>query len=953
MRPPLARYPDVRSQRDAPPPAPSRPRRSANGILSRLSFLIAALCLALSGTGYGAEIDFEKDVLPVLRRHCIDCHGPDGAEGNLRLDSPREALRGGDSGEPAVVPGNSKASYLIARLLTQDAEQRMPLGAAPLKPEEVETLKRWIDNAAAWADVRKASGREQPEHWSFQPITRPTPPLDSKHPLDGTHPIDAFISAKLRDKGLTPSSPASRRTLIRRLYLVMHGLPPTPEQVEEFLADSADGAWQRLVERVLESPRYGEHWATHWLDLVHFGETHGFETNRERPHAWRYRDWVIDAFNSDKPYNQFVLEQLAGDATGADVATGFLVAGPYDLVKGQDPQLRLMQRQDELADIINTTGTAFLGLTLGCARCHNHKFDPVTQTDYYALQSVFAGVNHGDRALPPPEETQARIAAFDQRILDLEKALTRFIPKAGESSAGARPPVNARRNLERFSPVKARFVRFTILATNQSQPCIDELEIFAGEKNVALASGGAKATSSGDFVHPLHKLEHVNDGQYGNPRSWIASQVEGGWVQVELPETATVDHVVWGRDREGQYSDRLATDYRIEASTDGENWNLLASSADRMPFQGAQPAAPVYDFAAFPADEAARGRETLKRLETLRAEREKVAEPALAYAGTFRQPGPTHRLYRGDPNAPREEVAPAAIESLTSLRLPADAPEQQRRVAVARWIAADDNPLTARVIVNRIWQFHFGTGIVDTPSDFGANGTPPSHPELLDWLAAELVDHGWSLKHIHRLILNSETWRQDSRPRQEALAADAGSRLLWRFPPRRLQAESIRDSILSVAGTLDLRMGGPGFSAFEVEAENVRHYHPKKDYGPGDWRRMIYMTKVRQERDAVFGVFDCPDYSQVVAQRSRSTTPLQALNLLNSRFVMQQAEQFAGRLEREANGPADRIRLAYELCFGRPPDAEETEQAIAFVQQTDWRQFARAVLNANEFVFIP
>ncbi len=911
--------------------------------LLRLAAVFAG-CWAISlAAAQGADIDFQRDVLPVLRRHCVDCHGPETAEANLRLDSPAQALRGGDSGEPAIVPGKSGASYLIARVLHQNPTKRMPLDAKPLTSAEVATLKRWIDDASSWRAAQEALAQRKLDHWAFQPVVRPQPPAV------GQSPIDAFILAKLSEAQLTASPPASRRTLIRRLFLVMHGLPPTPERVERFVNNPDEEAWPRLVEEALASPRYGERWAAHWLDLVRFGETHGFETNRERRNAWRYRDWVIDAFNSDMPYDKFIVEQIAGEGAG----TGFLVAGPYDLVKGQDPLLRLTQRQDELADIINTTGTAFLGLTLGCARCHNHKFDPVTQTDYYALQAVFAGVRHADRALPQPSETKSRLAALDAEIADLRQRLAKFLAQPAHSSPGKRVAVNAQENIERFPPTDARFVRFTINAANQSQPCLDELEVFAGEVNVALASAAAKASSSGDFVHPLHKLAHVNDGQYGNARSWIASKTSGGWVQIELPGVKKIDRIVWGRDRQGRYTDRLATDYRIDASLDGKTWRRLASSADRAPYNSPKPPSPAYDFTAFPPAEAEQGLAMLKRLKAISAQSETLRQPTLAYAGAFSQPGPTRRLYRGDPTTPRETVSPAAIKSLTPLNLAADSPERDRRLAVAKWIADKDNPLTARVIVNRLWQFHFGAGIVDTPSDFGGNGTAPSHPELLDWLASELVASDWSLKHVHRLILNSQTWRQESRPRKSGLAADAGTRLLWRFPPRRLEAEAIRDSMLAVSAALDTRMGGPGFSAFEVEAENVRHYHPKQSFGPQDWRRMIYMTKVRQERDAVFGVFDCPDCSQVVPKRSRSTTPLQALNLLNSRFVMQQAELFAQRLDREANSPREKIVRAYALCFGRRPEAEEIDAAIKFIHDTDSRQFARAMLNANAFVFIP
>ena len=524
-----------------------------------------------------------------------------------------------------------------------------------------------------------------------------------------------------------------------------------------------------------------------------------------------------------------------------------------------------------------------------------------------------------------------------------------FQPEAATGPPSFRPAVNAKRNVERFAPVPAKFVRFTISKTNRNQPCIDELEIFSGSKNVALASLGAVATSGGDFVHPKHKLEHINDGKYGNSRSWIAKESQG-WVQIEFPNVTTIERIEWARDREGQFDDRLAVDYRVESALEPGKWRTLASSADRMPADsGAAPQ--TYQFAGKDAEQ---GRQWHARLKQLEAEAAKVEKSQMVYAGTFSQPGPTHRLYRGEPEAKREEVSPGGIAVFAALDLTKGAPEKERRRALADWIASPENPLTARVIVNRLWQFHFGTGIVDTPSDLGRNGTKPSHPELLDWLAAELVENGWSLKHVHRLILSSATWKQSNRPNIAAMQVDAASRLLWRFPPRRLEAEGIRDSILSVTGVLDLELrGGPGFSPFQVEMENVRHYHPKETYGPEDWRRMIYMTKVRQEREQVFGAFDCPDASQAVSKRSRSTTPLQALNLLNSAFVMQQAELFAARLAKARGKREEQVRLAWELCFGRPPEAPEVADSVAFVKAEGLTQFCRAMLNANEFVFIP
>jgi len=799
----------------------------------------------------------------------------------------------------------------------------------------------------------------QAGHWSLEPVRRPSLPAlgQAQQPANA---IDAFVLAKLAEAGLDPSRLAKRPVLIRRLHLILLGIHPSPAEVASFVNDSRPDAWERQVDRVLDDPRLGERWAQHWLDVIRYGETHGFETNRERPNAWPFRDWVVDAFNRDLPYDRFVRAQLAGDALGDGVGTGFLVAGPYDLVKSQDINLTLMQRQNELDGMISTTGTAFLGLTLGCARCHDHKFDPVSARDYYALQAVFAGVTHEERVVE--QQTDPALvkeqAALVNRIGEAKKELARLeslVPRF-------KPPVNARGNEETFEPVRARFVRFNIARTNQSEPCVDELEIFPTDsgENIALASAGAKATASGIYLdggNPIHQLGHIHDGRYGNSRSWIANNDTEAWVQIELAKPTVIDRIQWARDREGRYSDRLAVDYTFDVATEPGQWQTVARSADR-PKTGSETRTKIdHLLAHLTGGEAARAARLANRL--AKAEQRLTEIQATlrrtVYAGTFRQPEATHVLHRGDPLAKRDTVGPDGIHALGGvLGLAADAPEQKRRLALAQWITAPDNPLTARVIVNRLWKHHFGTGLAATLNDLGANGVRPTHPELLDWLAAELVSSGWSLKRIHRLILTSRTWRQSSQPRKEALAIDGGSRLLWRFPPRRLEAEAIRDNILRAAGTLDTRMGGPGFSGFEVEEENVRHYHPKTAYGPGDWRRMLYMAKVRQEREATFGVFDCPDFNQTVPSRSRSTTPLQSLSLLNSRFVLQQAGQLAKRLRREAGAdPAAQVTRAWELALGRKPTRDELSDAGRLVAEQSLDAFCRALFNANEFLFLP
>ncbi len=1084
-------------------------------------------------------VDFEKDILPIFRRHCLDCHGPEEQESGLRVDRRSSLMRGGDSGEAAVQPGASERSRLVRTIAGLDDDLEMPPEGEKLSATEIGLVRKWIDSGFHWPESYLQEDRDpRLDRWSYQPLARPRPPRTRSRWV--RNPIDQFILAGLSRQRLRPSAMAGNRELLRRITLVTLGLPPTLKQLESYQDLKNDQNYRPLVETMLKSPHFGERWARHWLDLVRFGETTGFEVNRERPDAWPYRDYVIRAFNDDLPYDQFLREQIAGDAIGADAAaTGYLVAGPSDSVKSTDKNLTLMQRQDELADIVNVTGTAMLGLSLGCARCHSHKFDPVSQRDYYAIQAVFAGVNHGTRSVPAGQEETAQLAIVEARIGELRKKLQDFIPPAnrrfqliddntpgadsragvvalvprgGQSSnpegqargekddpggknhpantsggtyswwpnrpgevilnyrpitrgrfriwlswgshhldattsaeylldrdgdplstddqqilarvnqqlfadgtrsdqkgsslwsgyrdagvhemtpqatillkAGTdgkvvtadmllletvdaesnnqpsaahpvfRPAVNALHNVEVFPPLLSRFVRFTVHDTNRSHPGIDELEVFSGKENIALASRGTRPTASSTLPnYPIHKLEHINDGKFGNSHSWISNEADRGWVQLEFPQAATIERVAWARDREGKFSDRVATKYVIESSLDGKEWQTIASSEDRLGSTSLAAATVSYRFEGFPADTASRGRQMLEEINALISRKAATGATRTIYAGTFSEPAVTYRLHRGDPLAPREEVGPDTISALGSLGIQPRAAEQQRRLAFANWITGPDNPLTARVIVNRIWQHYFGTAIVDTPSDFGANGTDPTHPELLDWLAVELVEHGWSLKHIHRLILDSATFRQSSAPRARVLSVDSDSRLLWRFPPRRLEAEPIRDSILSISGMLDLRPGGPGFSGFEVEMENVRHYFPLASYGPEHWRRMIYMTKVRQEQDSVFGLFDCPDGSQVMPQRSRSTTPLQALNLLNSQFVIQQAEFMAARVQEEAGAnTADQVRHAFLLTFSRPPEAGELEDSVSLVEENGLVTFCRALINSNEFLFIP
>ena len=967
--------------------------------------------------------------------------------------------------------------------------------------------------AGALAKQEAAFTGQAVNHWAFQPLRATVPPVVSgKSPA--SNPIDAFIAAKLNEKGLSPNPPASKRDLIRRVFFDLIGLPPSPEQVEVFINDKNPDAWERLVDELLKSPRHGERWAQHWLDVVRYADTDGFEVNTERKNAWPYRDYVIGAFNNDTPYDQFIREQLAGDALGEDAATGFLVAAAALLPGqiGQDDVSKRLARQDDLSEMVGGTGEAFLGLSIGCARCHNHKFDPIPQRDYYSMQAFFAGVRFGERPLRSPEADAKRNEAegLKPRLAEIDRALARFEPLAQVSVTNRE--TNARLNEETFTPLEAKFVRFTIHDANLHpslgliEPCVDEFEIFTAEespRNVALANLGTKVTASGSrtskihrlehindgrygnnqswmsdeagrgwvlfelpektrigkvawsrdregkfndrlataytleagsspdsmtsvaFVSPLrtavnprqttdrfaavftkrlrftilacstlepcldelevftagsesrnialanagtkatassttpdsdiHRLEHINDGRYGNARSWISHETGQGWVELEFVQREKIGRVVWGRDREGKFTDRLATAYRIEVTDESGAWKAVASSQDRKKYAPEEKTPQSFSTAGLGTEEAREAKRLLDERKSLESKIASLAAGQMVFAGKFDKPEVTRVLHRGDPEQPRDEVAPAVLTALGSLTLTPEAADQERRLALASWIASPENPLTARVMANRIWQGHFGLGLVETASDFGISGTRPSHPQLLDWLAAEFTRAGWSIKHMHRLITTSATYRQSSRINRAAQALDADARLLWRFPSRRLEAETIRDTMLAVSGRLNLKMGGAGFNLFSSRG-GLDGFPPVESFSGDGLRRMIYAHKIRMEREAVFGAFDCPDAGQSTPRRRQSTTPIQALNLFNSRFTIEEAEAFATRVKADAGENADHAKLiqrVYQLALGRDPERGEIHEAKAVVRDHGLPTLCRVLFNSNEFLFLP
>jgi mono/diheme cytochrome c family protein len=922
--------------------------------MKRVLILAVQLGLAQS-LAIAAPVDFVRDVRPILQKHCYSCHGATKKKSGLRLDIKSEVFKGGDAYGPSVVAKNVTDSPLIQLVTSADKDSRMPPKGESLSPAEIAALKRWIEEGAVWPDgVDLATLEDKRDHWSFHPVTQPVIPAvrDKTWPRND---VDRFVLARLEREGLTPSPQADEVAWLRRVTLDLTGLPPTPEDVAAFLKD-VDGTGA-VVDRLLKSPRYGERWAQHWLDVVRYADTHGFEVNTERPNAWPYRDYVIGAFNNDTPYDRFIREQVVGDVLGQDAATGFLLTASV-LLPGQigaDEPSKRLARQDSLDEIIVNIGQTFLGLSVGCARCHDHKFDPISQRDYYAMQAFVAGVEYADRELRTPEAEARRreTQRLKEELAKLDQQLARLTPRA--RSGVTRPPVNARLNSDRFTTEKVKRLRFTIQSTNNLEPCIDELEVFDNNaRNIALASHGAKVISSGDTTAAdRHELRFINDGRYGNSKSWMSSEMGKGWVVLEFPEEQVIERVVWGRDREGNFADRLATDYRIEVARAGGDWQTVADSSDRAKFvPGVNPSV-RFSTVGLKPDEAKAAELLLAQKQATETKLAAASTTLSAFAGTFRTPDVIHLLNRGDPEQPKDEIQPAVLSSFGSISLPKGAAEQQRRTALADWIAGPKNPFAARVMVNRIWQGHFGVGLVETASDFGRTGTKPSHPELLDWLAQEFMRSGWSIKHMHRLIVLSATYRQSTKHNAVSAAKDVDARLLWRYPSRRMDAEVIRDSMLAISGRLNRKMGGRGFDLFNQRG-GLSGFTPIESFSGDGLRRMIYAHKVRRERDVVFGAFDCPDGGQSISRRLASTTPIQAMNLFNSRFTIEQAAAFAARVRADVGDDVVRqIRRTYQIALSVDPKNEEIADAESIVREHGLETLCRVLFNSNAFLFLP
>ncbi len=968
--------------------------------------------------------DFAKDVRPILESRCYECHGPDKQKSSLRLDLRPAALKGGDNG-PVIVPGKSGESPLITHVTAPEGDdQRMPPKGDRLTPVEVAALRAWIDSGAAWPDAL-AGEDERLSHWAWQPLHVSPPPTQAPD----IHPIDAFLLEKLDAAGLTMSAEADRRTLIRRLSFDLLGLPPSPEEVAAFVDDPDPLAYEHLVDRLLDSPHYGERFARHWLDIAHYADTHGFERDKRRDNAWRYRDYVIEAFNSDKPYDRFLQEQIAGDvlwpeSAEAIVATGFLAAGPWDFVgqvETKSPLLRRAARNLDLDDMATQVMTATMAMTVNCARCHDHKLDPISQEEYYRLRAVFAGAKREDRVISEPalaayNQEKARltserdrlayeIARIEGRGLDLAdivgggNGLGTGVKRQGIDARSAQVQTRDFGRLgniqtNRFAKSKFPFVDGVVIPDGQDRKAkipvsstgltVNGLPTTSGEawdmiRNGPVASQYSPELGGIDFTKDGHTLLglHANAGisfdlaairQTADLSRELRFTARAGYFGKEGTTSADVWVFVDG-DKAAAFLDLKREDglqtldiplpeearFLTLMSTDGGN----GIGHDQVGFGD-----PRLTSATPPAAAPEEASSTLSQLKQAKkkidGDLRSLGPPPNVYAIVAEEEIPEiHVLRRGDPESPvGEALAPGAVSAVAMLDPDLASPtadEGARRAALARWITDPQNPLTPRVIVNRLWHWHFGQGIVTTPSDFGLGGGRPSHPELLDWLAAELQRRDWSLKEIQRLILTSAAYRQDSRYAKASpgVSQDAGNRLLWRQNPRRIEAEAVRDAVLCVSGKLNFQSGGPGFEDFSYEEAYAPIYTYVTADEPALWRRSIYRFTVRTTPNRFLTTLDCPDPANLTPKRMTTTTALQSLALYNNDFMLRQAGYFAERVEREAGDqPSDQAARAFELAFARPPEEDERELAARFIEKESLFAFCRSLLNANEFVYV-
>jgi hypothetical protein len=968
-------------------------------------------------------VDFQRHIQPILSMHCLKCHGMDDPAGGLCLVTRDSAISSG-----AIDTEQGEHSALLERVTSQDDSLRMPPDGEPLNEVQIELLRRWIVQGANW-----------PEHWAYRALEKPRVPwVEENAQRDWCRtPIDRFVLQQLAQHDLEPSPAADRLTLIRRASYTLLGMPPTPAEVDAFVNDPAPDAWLRCIDRLLASPHYGERWARHWMDLVHFAETHGHDQDRPREHAWPYRDYLVRSFNQDKPYAQFVAEQIAGDVLDpfcaeAIVATGFLAAGPWDESSLRDIREDSIDREIgrylDRDDIVTTVMSTFASTSVHCARCHDHKFDPITQAEYFGLQAVFAGIDKANRTfdadstsarrrveLADEQRRLERAIAEDPDILltpDVEADLMAWENAQQRSSvawqlpeivnvrshAGADLKSDASKAISASGPRPDKDIYTVDLATTLPQVTAIRLELLTDQRLPQAGPGRAENGNlhlnevrvfQHDAAQPETLMERTIAAPFAdfNQDGWsVAASVDGdsnsAWgifPEVGKPHVA-VFPLQQAINNEGSAGSSLTL--RIELHQIHGGGHLIGRF--RLSVTDANPASlrpnDKLDYATTMILDTPRPQRTVEQQRELaigflrnRLKRaiDALPPPQIVFAGTNRfepdgsfrpasTPRPIHVLERGQidqPSAVAEARALACVAGLShqlAIHDPSD--EGSRRVALARWLTDDRNALVWRSIVNRVWQHHFGQGLVETPNDFGRMGAAPSHPELLNWLAATFQEQGGSFKALHRLILSSAVYRQTSADNIHARQVDAGNRLLWRMNRRRVDAESFRDGLLRVSESLDTTVGGPSVRQF-IQSPGV-HVTPVVNYqdfdvdDPANRRRSVYRFLFRTIPDPFMEALDCPDASQLTPTRTESLTALQALATLHDKFVVRQSELFSQMLEHQTTDHREQLRIAYRRLFGRVPTEFESQAVMNYARKHGLPNACRFLFNTNEFLFV-
>ncbi|MEX2187023.1 MAG: PSD1 and planctomycete cytochrome C domain-containing protein [Pirellulales bacterium] len=886
---------------------------------------------------------FERKVRPLLAARCFECHAAKKQESGLRLDSRASLITGSDDGPVVDLAAPLKSKLLDA--IGYEGDTQMP-PEKKLADDDIATLRQWIEMGAPWnASATPVLTEEQlfeqarASHWAFQPIRAPAIP-DVKQPQAAAGPIDRFILARLDAANLAPSPAADRRTLIRRLSFDLIGLPPTPDDVESFVADESPDAAARLVDRLLASPSYGERWGRHWLDVARYADTRGYAFGRERrfAYSYTYRDYVIRALNADLPFDRFVTEQLAADRLelGEDkrplAALGFLTVGRhFDNVP------------DDMDERIDTVTRGFLGLTVSCARCHDHKFDPIPAEDYYSLYGVFASTKEPEELPIIGEPTElAAFAEYQKKLDALQKEYDDYLGARYAELLDA-----ARRRTEDY---------LAVVATKPAEMFRDRefaLALRAEDLKPRLlerwrAYIAQRAKPDHPVFGPWRKLMDLQEPKFAEAAPSVLAAIADDEKLNPQVKAALAAAPPTSREQVGRLYGKLFADVYAKANEKdpppGVDELRKVMLADDAPT--AIPKDQTQDY--FNREERNHSRELKRKIDGHQV-RSRGAPPRAMMLVDAPQPFDPYVFVRGNQHRHGKKVPRQFLKVLSNAQRKPFA-DGSGRAELAAAITAQDNPLTARVIVNRLWMHHVGQPIVATPSDFGLRSDPPTHPELLDYLADRLRSQGWSLKQLHREIVLSNTYQQQSADRVDATAADPENRLVWRINRRRLEFEPLRDALAAAAGSLDLRQGGP---PVDLVAQ------------PFTTRRAVYGFIDRQDLPGLFRAFDFASPDQSTAQRPQTTVPQQALFLMNSAFVAEQAGRLATRRDIANTGvplaqpvlPAARIDAMYRSLFGRPPSEQETALGVQFIAangspEVAWTRYAQALLMSNEFCFV-